>query len=85
MQIIVDVPNSLYANLSKITNGSIATKRILDCVKYGTPLPKGHGNIYDEKDIKKEIKNPYQCQTVLYGLELVKPIIEADTESEEQA
>lgn len=37
MQIVIDIPNSIYANLSKIVNGSIASKRILDCVKNGTP------------------------------------------------
>ena len=47
MKIVIDIPNSLYANLSKITNGSIASKRILDCVKNGTPLPKGHGRLID--------------------------------------
>lgn len=42
MKIEIDIPNSLYANLSKITNGSAASKRILDCVKNGTPLKTGH-------------------------------------------
>ena len=47
MELIIDIPNSIYANLSKIANGSIASKRILDCVKNGTPLPKGHGDLID--------------------------------------
>ena len=37
MKLIVDVPNSLYANLSTIKNESVAGKRILECVKNGTP------------------------------------------------
>lgn len=47
MQIVIDIPNSLYANISKIQCGSIASKRILDCVREGTPLPKAenHGFI----------------------------------------
>ena len=47
MQIVIEIPNSIYANLPKIVNGSIASKRILDCVKNGTPLPKGHGDLID--------------------------------------
>lgn len=47
MELIIDIPNSIYANLPKIVNGSIASKRILDCVKNGTPLPKGHGDLID--------------------------------------
>jgi len=37
MKLIVDIPNSLYANLAKIDNGSIASKRIIECVKHGKP------------------------------------------------
>lgn len=35
MQIVIDLPNSLYANLQKIQNGSIASGRILKIVKEG--------------------------------------------------
>mgnify|MGYP006967188242 CR=1 FL=1 len=47
MQIVIDIPHSLYANLSKIKHETIAGKRILECVKNGTPLPKGHGRLID--------------------------------------
>ena len=55
MQIVIDIPNSIYANLSKIANGSIASKRILDCVKNGIPLPKGHGRLIDVNDLLDRI------------------------------
>ena len=42
MKLVIDIPNSLYANLSKIEYGTNASKRLLDCIKNGTPLPKGH-------------------------------------------
>ena len=42
MKLIVDVPHSLYANLSTIKNESVAGKRILECVKNGTPIKIGH-------------------------------------------
>lgn len=45
MQIVIDIPNSLYANLQKIQNGSIACKRILETVKNGVVLPTGHSFI----------------------------------------
>ena len=47
MEIVIKIPKSIYANLSKIVNGSNASKRVLDCVKNGTPLPKGHGRLID--------------------------------------
>lgn len=55
MQIVIDIPNSIYANLPKIVNGSIASKRILDCVKNGTPLPKGHGRLIDADVFEKRL------------------------------
>ena len=57
MKVIINIPNSLYANLPKIVNGSTASKRILDCVKNGTPLPKGHGRLGDLDALEKEIVN----------------------------
>lgn len=35
MKLVVDIPNSLYANLQTIQNGSVAAKRILQCVRDG--------------------------------------------------
>lgn len=40
MKLLVEIPNSLYANLSKIQRGSIASKRVLDCVRNGQKLPR---------------------------------------------
>ena len=40
MKLIVDIPNSLYSNLNKITNGTSASQRILECVKRGTDIRK---------------------------------------------
>ena len=57
MKLVIEIPNSLYANLSKIEYGTNASKRLLDCIKNGTPLPKGHwievdnGYICSECDI----------------------------------
>ena len=75
MELIIDIPNSIYANLPKIVNGSIASKRILDCVKNGTPLPKGHGRLIDADDLDNHIighVDSRSCPT----------IIEADKEKE---
>lgn len=44
-ELVIKIPNNLYANLKKIESGSLASERILDCVKDGIPLPKGHGRI----------------------------------------
>ena len=52
MQIVIDIPDSLYANLSKIKNGSIACARILNIIKRErVVLPKHHGNLLDENEV----------------------------------
>ena len=59
IELVIKIPNSLYANLSKITNGSIASKRILDCVKNGIPIPKGHGRLIDGDELESRMKIGY--------------------------
>lgn len=79
MKIMIDIPEENYNFIKKQIAAGI-TNPLKTCIANGTPLPKGHGRLYDEKAIRKEIKNPYQCETILDGLKLVKPIIEAESE-----
>ena len=54
MEIVINIPDNY--DLSKIQNGSIASKIILDAVKNGIPLPKGHGRIGDLDKLIKTMK-----------------------------
>lgn len=49
MQIVIDIPDRIaYGVQNGITkNGSIASKIVLEAVKNGKPLPKGHGALKD--------------------------------------
>ena len=40
-ELVIKIPDNY--DLSKIQNGSIASKTILNAVANGIPLPKGHG------------------------------------------
>ncbi len=85
MKLIIDIPEvPLYRDMytAICENGYIFdedNEYIAKAIKKGTPIPDKCGKIYAEKDIREQIKNPYQCQTVLYGLELVKPIIKGES------
>ena len=61
---------------------------LIKAIGNGTPLPKGHGRILDEKDILDTENNNggwYDLVDLPEYIEGVKPIIEADkTESEEE-
>ena len=77
MKLIIDIDKELVKEEHWFTNEELWA--VVDAARNGTPIPKECGNIYAEKDIREQIENPYQCQTVLYGLELVKPIIKGDS------
>ncbi len=80
MQIVIDIPKAAFDLLQDTGVDWLGAVHILDAVANGILLPEGHGNIYDENDIKKGLENPYQRQTVLNSLNSIKPIIEADKE-----
>lgn len=69
IELIVKIPRSLYANLAKIKHESIASKRILDCVRKGTPLPKKTIDA-DEllKRISEKAKTPSLSEDTVNGL-----------------
>lgn len=88
IELVIKIPNNY--DLSKIKNGSIASKIILDAVKNGTPLPKGHGDLIDRNEIEymKAIHDlvwgkitSSECATKI--IHSAPTIIEADKEKEE--
>lgn len=60
MKIVIDIPNSLYANLKKIANGSNACKRLLECVKAGEPVGNTDKAIDAIIDNAPTVDNGYQ-------------------------
>ena len=73
MKLIIEIPDNY--DLSKIQNGSIASRIILNAVANGTPLPKGHGRLIDADDIDNHIMGHVDTRSC-------PTIIGADTESE---
>lgn len=93
MQLVIEISDGLYNNLDTIKNGSIASKIILDCVRNGTPLPKGHGKLSDvdwvlnkmsTSDAQPITPNEHYAWDFAKALLRKAPtIIEADKEGEE--
>lgn len=54
MQIMIDIPEDLYEGIKR-RDGALETEYVCDelmkGVDNGTPLPKGHGRLIDEKDL----------------------------------
>lgn len=55
MQIVIDIPEEKYNWLCN-TEFSFKSK-LNDAIKSGTPLPKGHGRLLDENEIKQMIED----------------------------
>ncbi len=55
MQVVIDIPDRIHYGIEKgiTVNGSEASQIVLDAVKNGTPLPKGHGKLGDLDALEK--------------------------------
>ena len=82
MEIVVKIPDDMIKSLEQ---GSFGAKYniydLVGCLMNGTPLPKGHGRIADIDKVLEEMKIT-RTYDIPFVLGRVKPIIEADTESE---
>ena len=76
MQIIIDIPKH-YIGMLGYSNENIEV--ILDAVRNGTPLPKGHGRLIDADAIDTRFSDPEVVET----LEEAPTIIPADKEGKE--
>ena len=83
IELIIKIPDNY--DLSKIQNGSIASKIILNAVANGIVLPKGHGRIADMDEAIKCIKD-VEGEDAIWAISLIewacskRTILEADKE-----
>ena len=88
MQIVIDIDDNLYTRLfdNGVDNYDDA-EDMAKAIRKGTPLPTGHGDLIDRKDLMPDadyedgIFGAVSCQQIVEA----EAIIEADTtESEDQ-
>lgn len=95
MQIVIDIPDRIQYGIEKgiTANGSEATSIVLEAVKNGTPLPKGHGRLIDADAIESillskgfdKARSPkfYEIVWAQKQVHNAPTIIEAEKEAEE--
>ena len=89
MKLIIDIDEDVRIAITRMGLLRIPDemqKKVDKAIQSGTPLPKGHGRILDEKDILDTEKHDggwYDLTDMPEYIAGVKAIIEADTESEE--
>ena len=51
MQIVIDIDEKIYQEAKKSGYSHLYDEEVANAVANGTPLPKGHGRLIDEKDL----------------------------------
>jgi hypothetical protein len=75
MNIVIDIPNWLY-NAIMEHREPVYSQSLGDAVRDGTPLPKGHGDLIDRKEL---LKQPMDLANYPSNyVRIAPPIIEAD-------
>lgn len=89
MQIVFDIDETIFKRAryeyygENEVNHSLVNEILISVIN-GTILPKGHGGLIDETELKKELIRR-ECSRIMYDtldhiLSYMKPIIEADKE-----
>ena len=83
MQIVIDMPDTEYQRLIAQDGMSHTDAEIVVNAFYsGTPLPKGHGRLIDEKIAYKKFYSRCLAKVATEVFTETPTIIEADAESE---
>ena len=87
IELVIKIPEMLHYGIEKgiTVNGSQASQILIDAVKNGTTLPKGHGDLIDRNSILCDDLPCDLCGHTDECFKLLAPtIIEADLESEDR-
>ena len=82
MKLIIDIPEDALKEMKTKEFISIESlDTAIECIKNGTPLPKGHGRLIDADVLVDGMEDDYEfCEAV----NATPTIIEADKESEDK-
>lgn len=81
MKIVIDIPEGKYKDILNYFPEMFWSITVSQAIRKGIVLPKGHGRIADIDKVLEEMKAT-RTYDIPFALERVKPIIEADKESE---
>jgi len=87
IELVIKIPEEKFSIIRNKMYCGIYDSDLYKAIANGTPLPKGHGRLIDEKDILDTENNDggwYDLVDMPEYIAGVKAIIEADTESEDK-
>lgn len=63
MKLIIDIPEEDYKTIIQRPKQCVVHWDIVDALKNGTPLPKGHGRLIDADKLNRKKKYCFQTKT----------------------
>lgn len=75
IELVIKIPEEMW---ERVKEGYVPLG-ISKYLRSGIPLPKGHGRLFDERDIVNG-----NCEVIGNRIYEVEPVIEADIESEDK-
>lgn len=88
MEIVIKIPKQMYLNAK--AGMLCGSDSLVNAIKNGTPLPKGHGALKDADEVMKAMERNCDMQDLYlpihfkqFALDEAQTIIEADKEVEE--
>ncbi len=89
IELVIKIPEKEYRNICLMSKDGIGIA-LYDWVANGTPLPKGHGDLIDRKELKKEVYTTTEwngdVHKIIYeaSVDDAEAIIEAEGENEKE-
>lgn len=89
MQIVIDIPEDTYIATCNESMLPPDVKNVVNAIKNGTPLPKGHGRIADMDEAIKYIED-VEGEDAIWAIALIewacgkRTLVEADKEESEE-
>ena len=81
IELVIKMPEEYYNVIKAIPDMQCDADMLI--IKGGTPLPKGHGDLYDCNDLGKLVGEDFRFFLSRLDLNLPQPIIKADKEEQE--
>jgi hypothetical protein len=82
--LVIRIPEEKYLYAKSLVNGGKETNPVVLAIGNGTPLQRGHGDIVDIKTLIDMFWDGNSMEITKDDLSVIKPIIEADKEREEE-
>lgn len=90
IEIVIKIPEEKYLYAKNLVNGGNETNPVVLAVGNGIALPKGHGDLIDRKELKKEVYTTTEwngdVHKIVYeaSVDDAKAIIKAEDEDEKE-